>query len=203
MFSRKRLTEMSKKSTCTAQSRRTFALAKTYSRAVRVALLASMLLSLSITDSRANAVRGPMPLPSFATAVLAQTNIQPSPSSTAPAAQTDASSPSAPTQQQQPSQVPFLIMMVAIFAFFYLFIIRPQNKQQKEHERLVKELKKGDQIITQGGLFGRISDFDESNNAIIIEISKGVRIKMLRTQVARLQGTEPATNDKKAAKGRS
>ena len=68
---------------------------------------------------------------------------------------------------------------------------------------LVKELKKGDQIITQGGLFGRISDFDESNNAIIIEISKGVRIKMLRTQVARLQGTEPATNDKKAAKGRS
>ena len=94
-------------------------------------------------------------------------------------------------------------MMVAIFAFFYLFIIRPQNKQQKEHDNLVKGLKKGDQIITQGGLFGRISDFDDSNKAVVIEVSKGVRLKMLRTQVARLQGSEPATNDKKAAKGRN
>jgi len=170
---------------------------------MRVALLASVLLSLVVTESQANTVRGAMPLPSFATTVIAQTNIQASPSSSAATAPTDSgSAPTAP-MQEPPSQVPFLIMMVAIFAFFYLFIIRPQNKQQKEHEQLVKELKKGDQIITQGGLFGRISDFDETNNAIIIEVSKGVRIKMLRTQVARLQGTEPATNDKKAAKSRS
>ena len=132
--------------------------------------------------------------------VLNQANINTGSSADAPAAASGEGTAPGP---QQPSQVPFLIMMVAIFAFFYLFIIRPQNKQQKEHERLVKELKKGDQIVTQGGLFGRISDFDDSNEAIVVEVAKGVRIKMLRTQVARMQGTEPTENDKKAAKGRS
>ena len=179
-----------------AQSRRN-SLSRTIGKTLRNALLyVAIILGCAGYAAEASATWVSSP-------VLAQSNIAAGPSGDTAAAPTTEGAPQGGPGQQQPSQVPFLIMMVAIFGFFYFFIIRPQNKQQKEHERLVKELKKGDQVITQGGLFGRISDFDDTNKAIVLEVSKGVRIKMLRTQVARLQGTEPAANDKKPAKGRS
>ena len=179
--------------TSNAQSRRSTLHRNSSGMSTRVLAIAVLLLMYVPT--------GAAMTPSLLTGpVLNQANISTGSSADAPAATSGEGTAPGP---QQPSQVPFLIMMVAIFAFFYLFIIRPQNKQQKEHERLVKDLKKGDQIVTQGGLFGRISDFDDSNEAIVVEVAKGVRIKMLRTQVARMQGTEPTENDKKAAKSRS
>ncbi len=92
-----------------------------------------------------------------------------------------------------------LMIMGAIFLFFWLVFIRPQSKQMKEHKKLVSELKVGDPIVTQGGMFARIVGFDDEKNAVNLEISKGVRVLMLRGQVARRQDDSKG-KDAKAAR---
>ncbi len=93
------------------------------------------------------------------------------------------------TQQQQeaPGFGSTLIVMGLIFLFFWLFFIRPQNKQLREHEDLVKGLKKGDAIVTQGGMFGRITGFDDSTGSVVVEVAKDVRVRVVRNQISRLQ----------------
>lgn len=95
-----------------------------------------------------------------------------------------------------------LLIMGGIFLFFWLVFIRPQSKQIKEHKKLVEALKVGDPIVTQGGMFGRIVGFDDANNAVNLEISKGVRVRILRAQVARHQGSTDGKkdNESKASK---
>jgi preprotein translocase subunit YajC len=75
-----------------------------------------------------------------------------------------------------------LIMIVAIFALFYFMLIRPQNKRAKEHRELVGKLKKGDEIITSGGLLAKVSDLDESY--IKATIADGVEISLQRSAVS-------------------
>jgi preprotein translocase subunit YajC len=86
---------------------------------------------------------------------------------TAPAAQTDGTFS--------------LIMMVAIGFLFYFMLIRPQNKRAKEHKELVTNLKKGDEIITSGGLLGKVATIDEQY--IKINIAEGVEITLQRSAV--------------------
>lgn len=74
-----------------------------------------------------------------------------------------------------------LIMMVAIFAIFYFLMIRPQQKKQKELKKLIDNLQKGDEVLTAGGMIGRIQNLDE--HYIEIEIANNVAIKMQRNSV--------------------
>lgn len=74
-----------------------------------------------------------------------------------------------------------IIMMVAIFAIFYFLMIRPQQKRQKELKALIAALQKGDEVMTAGGIIGRIHSLDEQY--IEVEVSEGVNIKMQRTSV--------------------
>ncbi len=74
-----------------------------------------------------------------------------------------------------------LVMMVAIFAIFYFLMIRPQQKKQKELKALINSLQKGDEVLTAGGMLGRIQSLDEQY--INIEITKNVVIKMQRNSV--------------------
>jgi len=69
-----------------------------------------------------------------------------------------------------------LIMLVAIIAIFYFFMIRPQQKRQKEINEFRKALKKGDKVLTVGGIYGRISEVQETT--VLLEISNGVLIKV-------------------------
>ena len=64
---------------------------------------------------------------------------------------------------------PFL----AIFAVFYLFMIRPQMKRQKSEKNFAQELKRGDKVVTKSGMHGKIADFSEKLNAVIIETGAG------------------------------
>ena len=57
----------------------------------------------------------------------------------------------------------FLVVMVVLFASFYFFTIRPQRKRQREQKKMMEELKKGDKIITIGGIFGTIENVDEDS----------------------------------------
>jgi preprotein translocase subunit YajC len=72
--------------------------------------------------------------------------------------------------------------MILIFAVFYFLVIRPQQKKAKEHRQLLDNLKKGDSVITQGGLFGKITGV--SDQIITLEIADKVRVRVSRGHIA-------------------
>ncbi|MBT8342661.1 MAG: preprotein translocase subunit YajC [Desulfatitalea sp.] len=92
-----------------------------------------------------------------------------------------------------------LPMMIAIFAIMWFLLIRPQQKKQKEHREMLGNLKKGDMIITSGGLYGRITGVTDAS--LTLEIAEKVRVKVSRAHVAGLdQGNKSASAP---AKGKS
>jgi preprotein translocase subunit YajC len=83
---------------------------------------------------------------------------------------------------QQQSPYSFLIFMGVIFAIFYFLMIRPQQKRQKEHRQLLDNLKKGDRVVTTGGLHGTIAGL--SDTVITLEIADKVKVKVGRGYIA-------------------
>lgn len=77
-----------------------------------------------------------------------------------------------------------LLPLVLIFVVFYFLLIRPQTKRAKEHREMVGKLASGDEIVTNGGLLGRITEVGES--FLTVEVADGVRVKIQRFQVAQL-----------------
>ena len=71
--------------------------------------------------------------------------------------------------------------MVAIFAIMYFFMIRPQNKKQKEIANFRKNLEVGQSVITAGGIYGKIKEIED--NAVIVEIASGVKIKVDKNSI--------------------
>lgn len=67
-------------------------------------------------------------------------------------------------------QLPFILL---IFVVMYFFMIRPQMQKAKKEKKFAAELKKGDRVITKSGLHGKVFDFSEKNNAVIIETGSG------------------------------
>ena len=77
-----------------------------------------------------------------------------------------------------------LLMMVVFIVIFYFLLIRPQQRKAKEHQAMVSKLAAGDEVVTAGGILGRIIDIGEV--FITLEIAEGVRIKVQRFQVTSL-----------------
>lgn len=71
--------------------------------------------------------------------------------------------------------------MIGLFVVFYFLLIRPQQKRQKEHKNMVSGLAKGDEVVTMGGILGKITEVDE--NFLTVEIAKGTEIKVQRVSV--------------------
>ena len=80
------------------------------------------------------------------------------------------------------------IPLILMFVIFYFLLIRPQQKKTKEHRQMISNLKKGDRIVTSGGIHGRITGMDEST--ITVEIADKVRVKVVRGNVSNL--SQPA-----------
>jgi preprotein translocase subunit YajC len=79
------------------------------------------------------------------------------------------------------SMISTLIMFGAIFAIFYFMIIRPQQKRAKEREKMLSEVKKGDKIVTSGGIHGTVAGLDEKT--VLIDVGNNVKIKMERSAI--------------------
>ncbi len=75
----------------------------------------------------------------------------------------------------------FIIMMVAIFAIMYFFMIRPQNKKQKEIMNFRKNLEVGQSVVTAGGIYGKIKELED--NVVVLEIAAGVKIRIDRNSI--------------------
>ena len=86
-----------------------------------------------------------------------------------------------------------LIMLLLIFAIMYFLLIRPQQKKLKEHAAMLDGLRRGDQIITQGGIVGKIVKVKDDANEIEVEIADGVKVRVVKSTIATvLNKTEPA-----------
>ena len=76
----------------------------------------------------------------------------------------------------------FTLLPLVLFAVvFYFLLIRPQSKRQKEHKRMVDGLTKGDEVLTMGGIAGRVNDLGD--NFVLVEIADGVQVKIRRAAV--------------------
>lgn len=93
-----------------------------------------------------------------------------------------------------------LFMMLIIFGIFYFLLIRPQQKQAKEHQLKLSRLKKGDEVVTTGGLIGTI--FALTDTILTLEIADKVRVRVLRGQIASLVSEGPASATAEAEKGK-
>ncbi|MBC7154433.1 MAG: preprotein translocase subunit YajC [Rhodobacteraceae bacterium] len=86
------------------------------------------------------------------------------------------------------------VPLILIFVIMYLLLIRPQQKKLKEHKAMVEALRRGDQIVTQGGIIGKVSKVKEDGE-IEVEIAEGVRVRVVRSTVATvLVKSEPAAS---------
>lgn len=77
-----------------------------------------------------------------------------------------------------------LLPLIIIFVVFYFLLIRPQQKRAKQHREMVSALKKGDEVVTGGGIVGKINDTDD--NFVTVEIASGVAVKVQRHSIAQM-----------------
>ena len=94
-----------------------------------------------------------------------------------------------------------LLPLVLIFVVFYFLLIRPQQKKMKTHRTMVEALKRGDKVVTGGGLVGTVTKVSDGSE-VLVEIADGVRVKVVRHTIQEIL-TKPApaskAGDKKAA----
>jgi len=88
------------------------------------------------------------------------------------------------------SSMGFILPMVLIFGIMYFLIFRPQAKKQKQHKTMVNSLKKGDKIVTSGGIYGTIAGLKEKENTLIVKVAENVKIEVTRSSVAKVRGKE-------------
>ncbi|MDV7144940.1 preprotein translocase subunit YajC [Tropicimonas sp. TH_r6] len=85
------------------------------------------------------------------------------------------------------------VPLILIFVIMYLLLIRPQQKKMKTHQKMVSELRRGDQIVTQGGIIAKVAKVKDDNE-LEVEIADGTKVRIVRSTVAQvISKTEPAS----------
>jgi len=90
--------------------------------------------------------------------------------------------------------------LIAIAVVFYLLLIRPMKKQEQERQKLASNLKKNDEVLTNSGIYGTVTDVSETDDKITVRVADNVRIKMTRASVLRNLTNEEAAKAAKEAK---
>ena len=86
------------------------------------------------------------------------------------------------------------VPLILIFAIMYFLLIRPQQKKVKEHQAMVGAVRRGDQVVTQGGLIGKVTKVKEDNE-LEVEIADGVKVRVVQSTLAHVRSkTEPAND---------
>ena len=93
--------------------------------------------------------------------------------------------------------VPFIL----IFVIMYFLLIRPQQKRVKAHREMIMAVRKGDVVITAGGLIGKIKSVNETDDEVVVELAKGVEVRVVRGSISDVKAkTEPLRETKAEAK---
>lgn len=85
--------------------------------------------------------------------------------------------------QPQGGGMEMIIMMVVLFAIVYFFMIRPQNKKQKEIQKFRNSLTVGQEIVTIGGIHGTVKQINEEDNTVVVEVATGTKIKFMKSAI--------------------
>ncbi|WP_339766202.1 preprotein translocase subunit YajC [uncultured Pseudosulfitobacter sp.] len=89
-------------------------------------------------------------------------------------------------------QIGQFVPLILIFGIMYFLLIRPQQKKVKEHQAMVQALRRGDQVVTQGGIIGKVVKVKEENE-VEVEVADGVKIRVVQSTIAQvISKTEPA-----------
>ena len=91
--------------------------------------------------------------------------------------------------QEGPGLMSNIILFGSIILIFYFMIIRPQQKRQKERQKLLESMKKGDKVITSGGMYGTIAGLDDKT--VLVQIADNVKVKLDRGSIASIISETP------------
>ena len=83
-----------------------------------------------------------------------------------------------------------LLPFVLIFIIFYFLLIRPQQKRVKQHKLMVTNLKRGNKVLTAGGIFGVVSKAIEGSETVSVEIASGITVEIARAMISEVRGDE-------------
>lgn len=94
-----------------------------------------------------------------------------------------------------PAALGQFLPLILIFAIMYFLLIRPQQKKMKEHQKMVAALRRGDQVVTQGGIIGKVASIRDDD--LEVEIAPGVKVRVVRSTISQVLGkTEPVAANK-------
>ena len=96
----------------------------------------------------------------------------------------DAMAEAAPAAAQQPNMIEALFPFIILFVVFYFLLIRPQSKRAKAHKAMVEAVGKGDEVITQGGLYGKVTEVSEEY--LQVQLADNVEVKVQRGAITSL-----------------
>ena len=96
------------------------------------------------------------------------------------------------------SQFGMLFPLVAMFVIFYFLMIRPQQKRLKDHQALLKSIRRGDTIVTTGGLIGKVTKAVDGDSEIEVEIAEAVKVKIVRTMISEVRAKGEPVKDARA-----
>lgn len=82
----------------------------------------------------------------------------------------------------QGGQIMAFLPLILLFAVFYFLLIRPQQKRAKTHKQFIENLKKGDRVVTSGGMYGTITGV--TDDSVTIEVAEKVRVRVLKSAIA-------------------
>ena len=86
--------------------------------------------------------------------------------------------------EQGGSALGMFLPLIIIFLIMWLLIFRPQAKKQKKHQQMLQAVKKGDKILTAGGIYGTVNGFKENETIIVLKIDEGCKIDLLKSSIA-------------------
>ena len=87
------------------------------------------------------------------------------------------------TVLQEGAGMQMVIMLVLLFVIMYFFMIRPQNKKQKEIQKFRDSIVPGTDVVTAGGIYGKVKEVNDMDNTLMVEIASGVKIKIAKNSV--------------------
>ncbi len=92
-----------------------------------------------------------------------------------------------------------LVPFVLIFVIMYFLLIRPQQKRMKAHQAMIAAVRKGDVVITSGGLTGKVRSVNDTDDEVVVELAKGVEVRVVRSSISDVKAkTEPLRDAKTA-----
>ena len=96
-----------------------------------------------------------------------------------------------------------LLPFVLIFIIFYFLLIRPQQKRVKDHKLMVESLKRGNKVLTAGGIFGVVTKAVDGSETVSVEIASGVTVDLARQMISEVRGEEKVKNTETKSKGKA